>query len=251
MKASCSSLAVCSLRRGVRAAAPGARRPIIVIALANSPDESRSRASASTRRRRSSHQLLFSSLLKIDADLRVVPDLAVRFETDGFADVRRRDSRGVRFHDGREMTAEDVAFTFRRFLDPAFVSGAQGRVSRCAPVDVVDPLHGRVPAQSAVGVVSDQPGHGHRARRHRARRPRGRRSAADRTGLTSSFPTITSRSRPFDRHVRRRAAQRRPGLQSGARRDDARTGTAQGQRRPRRQRPLARSGPRAPAARAG
>jgi ABC-type transport system substrate-binding protein len=25
---------------------------------------------------------------------------------------------GVRFHDGREMTSDDVAFTFRRFLDP-------------------------------------------------------------------------------------------------------------------------------------
>jgi peptide/nickel transport system substrate-binding protein len=72
------------------------------------------------------HHLLFSSLLRIDADLRVVPDLAVRFET---ADSRTFDAEipaGIRFHDGREMTAADVVFTFRRFLDPAFASPRKG-----------------------------------------------------------------------------------------------------------------------------
>ena len=69
------------------------------------------------------HTLLYSSLLKIDASLRVVPDLAIRFEMPDpktyIAEVRH----GVRFHDGRELTSADVAYTFRRFLDPAFASG--------------------------------------------------------------------------------------------------------------------------------
>jgi peptide/nickel transport system substrate-binding protein len=84
------------------------------------------------------HQVLFSSLLKLDTNLRVVPDLAVRFET---ADWRRFVAAippGVRFHDGREMTADDVAFTFKRFLDPAFVSGRKGGYQDLTAVDVLD-----------------------------------------------------------------------------------------------------------------
>lgn len=84
------------------------------------------------------HQLLFSSLVKLSDDLRVVPDLAIRFEqpdpTTYVAEVRH----GVKFHDGRELTAEDVAFTFRRFLDPAFVSGRKGAYRMIARIDVVD-----------------------------------------------------------------------------------------------------------------
>lgn len=84
------------------------------------------------------HQLLFRSLLKIDANLRVVPDLAVRFESDDSTNYIAEIPRGVRFHDGREMTAEDVAFTFRRFLNPAFTSARKGAYSSVRTVDVLD-----------------------------------------------------------------------------------------------------------------
>ncbi len=47
----------------------------------------------------------------------------------------------MRFHDGRELTAEDVAFTFRRFLDPAFVSGRKGAYRGLKSVDVIDATH--------------------------------------------------------------------------------------------------------------
>lgn len=85
------------------------------------------------------HQLLFSSLLRIDDTLRVVPDLATRFDTDDFQTYVAGIPPGVRFHDGREMTAEDVAFTFRRFLDPEFTSGRKGAYRALRRVDVVDP----------------------------------------------------------------------------------------------------------------
>jgi peptide/nickel transport system substrate-binding protein len=85
------------------------------------------------------HQLLYSSLLKIDDSLRVVPDLATRFETEDSITWVAGIPAGVRFHDGRTMTAEDVAFTFRRFLDPAFVSARKGAYRDLAAVDVIDP----------------------------------------------------------------------------------------------------------------
>lgn len=122
------------------------------------------------------HTLLFSSLLKIDDSLRVVPDLAIRFETPDpktyIAEVRH----GVRFHDGHELTSEDVAFTYRRFLDPKFVSGRKGAYKMIASVDVLDRytvafhLHeasGSFPVNLVMGIVPAGTGAG------AARRPVG------------------------------------------------------------------------------
>jgi peptide/nickel transport system substrate-binding protein len=84
-------------------------------------------------------QLLFSSLLKIDGALRVVPDLASSFETRDYQTYVATIPAGVRFHDGREMTAEDVAYTFRRFLDKSFTSGRKGAYGDLQSVDVLEP----------------------------------------------------------------------------------------------------------------
>lgn len=84
-------------------------------------------------------QLLFSSLLKIDDHLRVVPDLATRFEALDPLTYLAEIPPGVRFHNGREMTAKDVAYTFRRFLDPAFVSGRKGAYRDLASVEIRGP----------------------------------------------------------------------------------------------------------------
>lgn len=84
------------------------------------------------------HQLLFSSLLTIADDLRIVPDLAVRFETNDAQTYVAAIPPGVRFHNGKEMTSADVAYTFRRFLDPTFVSGKKGAFRDLQSVEVVD-----------------------------------------------------------------------------------------------------------------
>ena len=110
---------------------------VVVVALANSPanldpgvglDEASQKLG----------QVLFSSLLKIDSTLRVVPDLATRFETEDRVNYVAEIPRGVKFHDGREMTSNDVAYTFRRFLDPKFVSGRKGAYRALKAVDVID-----------------------------------------------------------------------------------------------------------------
>lgn len=106
----------------------------IVVALANSPtnlDPGIGIDEASQKL----HQLLFRSLVKIDADLRVVPDLATRFDTTDFLNYAAEIPPGVRFHDGREMTAEDIVYTFRRFLDPKFTSPRKGAYSALAAIE--------------------------------------------------------------------------------------------------------------------
>ena len=104
---------------------PAAPSDMLVVALANAPtnlDPGVGLDEASQK----IHQLLYHSLLKIDANLKVVPDLAVRFETTDRTTYIAEIPSGVRFHDGREMTSADVAFTFRRFLGPAFTSARKG-----------------------------------------------------------------------------------------------------------------------------
>jgi peptide/nickel transport system substrate-binding protein len=108
---------------------------LIVVAMANSPanlDPGIAPDEASQK----IDQVLFSSLVKIDETLRVVPDLATRFDTTDSQTYTAEIPAGVRFHDGREMTAEDVAFTFRRFIDPAFTSGRKGAYRDLVSVDV-------------------------------------------------------------------------------------------------------------------
>jgi len=109
----------------------------IVVALANAPtnlDPGIGTDEASQKL----HQLLFSSLVKIDERLRVVPDLATRFETTDYQNYTVAIPPGVHFHDGREMTSADVAFTFRRFLDPAFTSARKGAYRSIGTIDEVD-----------------------------------------------------------------------------------------------------------------
>ena len=86
------------------------------------------------------HQLIYSPLTKIGPDMRIVPDLAVRLDTADNQTYVVEIPNGVRFHDGRALTSEDVAYTFRRFLDPSFVSGRKGAYRDLAAVDVIDPV---------------------------------------------------------------------------------------------------------------
>jgi peptide/nickel transport system substrate-binding protein len=83
------------------------------------------------------HQLLFNSLVRIDDDLRVVPEVAESLEQPDPLTYVARVRRGVLFHNGRELTAADVVYTFRSFLDPAF-RGRSGAYKLLASVDALD-----------------------------------------------------------------------------------------------------------------
>ena len=131
------ALALIVIAGSVACGAAAAPHDTIVIALANSPtnlDPALGLDEASQKM----HQLLYRSLLKTDDQLRVVPDLATRFETQDSINYLAEIPPGVTFHDGREMTADDVAYTFRRFLDPEVGSGRRGAYTALAGVDVLD-----------------------------------------------------------------------------------------------------------------
>ena len=84
------------------------------------------------------HQLVYSPLMTIDAQLRVAPGLAARLENPDPLTYIAYLRSGVRFHDGHELTAKDVVYTFGSFLDPDFVSARRGAYRMLESVTALD-----------------------------------------------------------------------------------------------------------------
>ncbi len=82
---------------------------------------------------------LFTPLVQYDEDLEVRPYLAESWELLGDTAVVFRIREGVRWHDGRPVTAEDVKFTFDLAKDPAtaslLASAYLGQVDRARVLD--------------------------------------------------------------------------------------------------------------------
>jgi peptide/nickel transport system substrate-binding protein/oligopeptide transport system substrate-binding protein len=74
---------------------------------------------------RSVAQQLFEGLVQFDQTLTIAPALAQfwRSSRDGLSWIFVL-KKGVRFHHGREVTADDVVYSFTRILDPRVKSGA-------------------------------------------------------------------------------------------------------------------------------
>lgn len=86
------------------------------------------------------HDLIYDNLVTLDENLRVVPRLAEHLEhPDPFTYVAFL-RRGVRFHDGHQLTADDVVYTYGFMLDPAFVSAKKGAYRELESVTAVDPF---------------------------------------------------------------------------------------------------------------
>ena len=59
---------------------------------------------------------VFDALTHVDEDARLIPGLAVSWRAVDATTWEFRLRRGVRFHDGTELTAEDVVFSIERTL---------------------------------------------------------------------------------------------------------------------------------------
>src|ERR1700712_503977 len=65
---------------------------------------------------------VFNTLVKFDADMKVVGDLAESWSNPDPTTWEFKLHRGVKFHDGSDLTADDVVFTFQRIADEKFAS---------------------------------------------------------------------------------------------------------------------------------
>src|SRR3977135_894344 len=59
---------------------------------------------------------VFDALTHVDEDARLIPGLAASWRAVDATTWEARLRRGVRFHDGAELTAEDVVFSMERTL---------------------------------------------------------------------------------------------------------------------------------------
>lgn len=84
--------------------------------------------------------LLYSALVRLNSDLEIVPDLALRWETseDGLAWTFYLDPE-ARFADGSPITAEDVKFSFERVLDPEVGASRRSTYTAIVDIQVEDP----------------------------------------------------------------------------------------------------------------
>lgn len=83
-------------------------------------------------------QLVYDNLFNLDDQLRVSPGLATGWEQPNPREYIVRLRTSVRFHDGHELTSDDVVHTFGSLLDPNFVSARKGAYRMLKRVDAVD-----------------------------------------------------------------------------------------------------------------
>src|SRR5260370_25495918 len=122
--------------------------------------------------------LVFNGLARMREDLVVEPDLA---ESWSFSDDLKRWTfrlrRGVKFHDGQEMVADDVVASFRRLLDPAGTSPVRSQYDMLETVsapdaamlvfqltipygvlaDILTAVHAKIMPRSATAPLATQP----------------------------------------------------------------------------------------------
>lgn len=84
-------------------------------------------------------QLLFHTLVWRNERFETVPELAERWESD---EAERTYTfhlrRGIKFHNGRELTARDVAYTFESLMAPGFDSPKRAAFSKLRRVEALD-----------------------------------------------------------------------------------------------------------------
>jgi peptide/nickel transport system substrate-binding protein len=113
------------------------RSGVITLAVLSSPNSLDPRIGSDETSQRV-HQLIYDNLLALDDQLRVTGGLASSWQQIDPLTYVVHLRKGVRFHDGRELTAEDVVYTFGSFIDPAFVSPRKGAYRSLDRVDAID-----------------------------------------------------------------------------------------------------------------
>ena len=80
---------------------------------------------------------IYEKLVELDNGYQPIPVLAESWESDAAGSVWTFHLRkGVKWHDGRDFTAKDVVWTFKRVLDPKLESGAAATLGMLDPAKI-------------------------------------------------------------------------------------------------------------------
>ena len=116
---------------------PTSNPNILVVGVASGPNNLDPRIGTDEVSARSA-QLIFNNLMTWDSELRIVPELAERLDNPEPTTYVVTLRRGVKFHDGHELTSADVVYTFRSLLDPKFISPRKGAYQAVKSIDAQD-----------------------------------------------------------------------------------------------------------------
>jgi peptide/nickel transport system substrate-binding protein len=112
-------------------------RDVITLAVTSSPNNLDPRVGTDEVSQKI-QQLVFSTLLALNERLEVVGGLATGWTTPTPTTYLVTLRQGVRFHDGHELTADDVVYTFTSLLAPDFISPRKGAYRMLDRVRAVD-----------------------------------------------------------------------------------------------------------------
>lgn len=108
--------------------------------------------------------IVFSGLLRKGPGGAYLPDLAESLDSKDAVTWTARLRRDVRFHDGRALTARDVAFTYESLMAPGFAGGKKQIVALVEAIATPDPHtvvfrlkepYASFPAQLLLGIVPE------------------------------------------------------------------------------------------------
>lgn len=108
-------------------------------------------------------QSIFDSLVDLDENLNIVPELAEKWTItpDGLAYTFNL-RKGVKFHDGTEFNAEAVKVNFDRMMDPKTASARSAEIASVDKVEVVDAATVKISLKRAfspfLAVLTDRAG---------------------------------------------------------------------------------------------
>ncbi|WP_071946420.1 ABC transporter substrate-binding protein [Halomonas aestuarii] len=83
---------------------------------------------------------VFNSLVKFNEDMEIVPDLAESYEIVSPTVLRFKLRDGIKFHDGHDVTAEDVKFSLERTMDESQGSPHRTKFEAVSEIKVLDRL---------------------------------------------------------------------------------------------------------------
>lgn len=85
-------------------------------------------------------KLVYNTLVTLDEDLDIVPELAHSWDiSDDGLTYTFHLVEGVRFHNGRELTSEDVRYSFERLLDPETGASRRANYTDISSISTPDP----------------------------------------------------------------------------------------------------------------
>ena len=99
--------------------------------------------------------LMYNRLVRLNDKLQIVPDLAASWEIPNNVTYVFHLRHGVKFHNGRELTADDVKYSLERVLDPKTASPGRSYINVIKQVDVIDPYTVKLTLSSPLASLLD------------------------------------------------------------------------------------------------